>query len=241
MASIENSFGGKSTFVGSRDKAFVENKMRVSNAPVYNFDVTATYWDSVGGVTDKASFIDFLETTSFLTDVIVENFSLIGGRLQCNLTANGYFLYLIELAITDVYKLGDIDGLGELVLSGNQIVTFNPTIALPSSLQVLYLNSNQIVTFNPTIALPSSLLTLDLNGNQIVTFNPTIALPSSLLTLDLNFNQMTTAGYIASETWATTLHIAPAGGKIYFITNIDSVSGTTLETILTGKGWTVIS
>ena len=160
-----------------------------------NFDVTATDWDSVS-VVDEASFIDFLETTSFLTDVIVENFSLVSGRLQCNLTATGTSLYLTGISVTDAYKFGDIDGMYELYLDGNNLVTFNPTIALTSSLQYLNLSSNQ----------------------------------------------MTTAGYTASEPWATNLHIAPVVGSLINLSyNIDSASGTTLETILTGKGWTVIT
>jgi len=64
-------------------------------------------------------------------------------------------------------------------------------------------------------------------------------LPITTQAILLNDNQMTTAGYTASETWATGLHIAPIGGNISFANNIDSVSGTNLETILLGKGWIV--
>jgi Leucine-rich repeat (LRR) protein len=129
--------------------------------------------------------------------------------------------------------------LRQLSLAGNQIVTFDPTIALPNSLQELFLNNNQIVDFDPSIALPNSLQELYLSTNQIVTFNPSIPLPGSLNTLDLAVNQMTTAGYTGSEPWANAMTVIPSRGNISFSGNIDTVSGTNLETILTAKGWTV--
>jgi len=128
-----------------------------------------------------------------------------------------------------------------LELVENQIVEFNPTIALPSSLSYLRLNNNQIVDFNPTIALPSSLNYLFLDNNQIVNFNPTIALPSSLTYLRLSNNQMTLAGYTASEAWATAQPSFTSTCSIYFNNNIDSVSGTTLQTILLTKNCNVIA
>jgi Leucine-rich repeat (LRR) protein len=130
-------------------------------------------------------------------------------------------------------------GLTNLGLNENLIVTFNPTLALPSGLQELYLGNNQIVTFDPSIALPNSLLSLGLNGNQIVTFNPSIALPSGLQELYLNDSQMTTAGYTLSEPWANSMSVIPGRGTIYFGGNVNSISGTNLETILIAKGWSV--
>jgi hypothetical protein len=212
----------------------------------YNFDVTANWetGDISYPVTDQASFETFLANrgsgiVNNLTSISITNFSLVGNRLQCNLTANGTTLNLIDMNITECLSFGNINGLQQLYLNSNQIVTFNPTIALPSSLQVLELSSNQIVTFNPTLALPSSLQYLSLEANQIVTFNPTLALPTSLIELKLKNNQMTTVGYTTSEPWANGMHNAPSGGFITFFNNTNSVSGTNLETILTNKGWTV--
>lgn len=128
-----------------------------------------------------------------------------------------------------------------LDLSNNQIVTFDPTIALPDSLRELYLYGNQIVTFDPTLPLPSSLVEFDLYQNQIVIFNPTLPLPDSVVNFYLESNQMTTAGYIASEPWANAMSVIPGRGSVYFNSNINSVSGTNLETILTAKGWTVFA
>jgi Leucine-rich repeat (LRR) protein len=283
--------------------------------PLFNFDVTADWanGDPNFPVTDQASFEAFLANRSYnntndLTSIVITDFNLQGNRLQCNLIANGTILDISEMVVTEFLSIGDITSLQFLNLSGNQIVTFNPSIALPSSLQVLYLSNNQIIdfnpsialpsslqildlgsnqivtfnpnialpnnlqelylynnqivtfnptivlpislvllglndnqmtTFNPTIALPSSLQELRLNNNQIVTFNPTIALPSSLVFLGLNDNQMTTSGYNASESWANGMHNAPSGGTIELHSNINSASGTNLETILTNKGWTV--
>ncbi len=174
----------------------------------YNFDVDSLDWAG-GGITDKASFESVLRVTT-------DQFVLNGNNIKANiLTTTGDTLKFGNQTVTNVNYI-TVSGLIEINLEGNQIVTFNPSIALPSSLQILYLESNQIVTFNPSIALPSSLLYLTLSGNQ-----------------------MTTAGYTASEPWANGIHTAPSGGHIYFSNNIDSVSGTNLETILTNKGWTV--
>lgn len=128
--------------------------------------------------------------------------------------------------------------LTDLNLNNNQIVTFDPSIALPNSVQELYLENNQIVTFNPSIALPTLGL-LQLGGNQIVIFNPTVALPDTIQSLELISNQMTTAGYTASEPWANAMSVIPGRGTVYFNGNIDSASGTTLQTILISKGWSV--
>jgi hypothetical protein len=131
------------------------------------------------------------------------------------------------------------NSLQNLQLSGNQLTSFDPSIALPNSLPYLDLSNNQIVTFNPSIALPNSLLELNLELNQIVTFNPSIALPNSLLELKLSVNQMTTAGYTGSEPWANAMSVIPARGYIFLFNNVNSASGTNLETILGAKGWIV--
>jgi hypothetical protein len=132
-------------------------------------------------------------------------------------------------------------GLEGLDLTNNQITSFDPSLPLPSSLLELQLSNNNIVTFNPTTPLPSSLLILNILDNQIVIFNPSLALPIGLSSLGLSDNQMTTAGYTGSEPWANAMTVIPSRGGIYFNDNIDSVSGTNLETILIAKGWTVIA
>jgi Leucine-rich repeat (LRR) protein len=304
----------------------------------FNFDVTANWSLTTPAVVDEASFRTFLESgqdgngnTNSLTDVIISDFSLIGGRLICKLSATGSSLFISKTEVSVVNGVGSISGienltlnrnqivtfaptlplpkslrnlslnenqivtfnplvklpsllrrlyldinqivtfnpalplpnsLEELILNSNQIVTFNPTLPLPNSLEDLRLYNNQIVTFDPSLPLPNSLRKLELNGNQIVTFNPTLPLPSSLESLRLHNNQivifnptlplpnpityftlynnqMTTAGYTASEQWANAMTNIPGRGDVYFNDNVDSISGTTLETILISKGWTV--
>jgi Leucine-rich repeat (LRR) protein len=130
-------------------------------------------------------------------------------------------------------------GLKKLYLNSNKIVTFNPTIALPIGLKNLNLINNLIVTFNPTIGLPTGLTTLSLATNKIVTFNPTLALPTTISSLSLASNLMTTAGYTASVPWATAMGNIPGRGTVVFTGNSNPVTGTTLATTLTSKGWTV--
>jgi Leucine-rich repeat (LRR) protein len=197
----------------------------------YNFDVDSSDWAGAG-ITDQASFDSVLGVTT-------SDFLLSGNNIKANiLTTNGNNINLLSRQITNIGYI-TVSGLIEIDLGSNQIATFNPTIALPSSLQNLYLADNQIVDFNPTIALPSSLVFLGLHSNQIVNFNPSIALPSSLQFLNLSSNQMTTSGYTASEPWANGMHNAPSGGAIEIHSNTNSATGTNLETILIAKGWTV--
>ena len=214
--------------------------------PTYNFDLTSPNW-AYEGVTDEASFINWLATRSSeyyadndLTNIVVTDFNFEGNRIFCNMTADGTIYDLSELGLINADKIGVVNGLTFLNLNNNQIVTFNPTIPLPSSLTALYLGGNQIVTFNPTIALPSSLTELYLKGNQIVIFNPTIALPSSLTYLYLSNNQMTLAGYTESEAWANAQPAFTNPWVVIFGGNIDSITGTNLEAILLTKNCVII-
>ena len=102
----------------------------------------------------------------------------------------------------------------------------------------IFLKSRNITEFY--IALPIGLQYLYLGGNQIVDFNPSIALPIGLQSLGLSSNPMTIAGYTASETWANAQPSFTSSCNVYFTNNIDSVSGTDLETILISKNCTVI-
>jgi Leucine-rich repeat (LRR) protein len=187
-----------------------------------NFDITGNWNLTTPPVVDALSFKTFLEsgydgddTQNGFSDVVITDFSLIEGRLTCNLFAleNSSNFNLAYLEITDVSLFGDIIGLSnislytnninnvndttwpnsmtQLDLSNNQIVNFNPTFQLPNSLSSLYLNGNQIVTFNPSVPLPSSLSNLLLSNNLIVNFNPSIPLPS-LTQIVLSYNNIST-------------------------------------------------
>ena len=257
--------------------------------PAFNFDVTANWNLATPAVTNAATFKTFLESgedgdgnINNLTSVVITDFSLVSGRLKCNITAVGTELYLSYLSVTSVVGLGAIPvkniylnnnsisninsvvwstvleyldlgyntitnfnpvntlptSLRTLVLNNNLIVNFNPSNTLPS-LTSLVLSANQIINFNPSIALPSTLVTLKLSNNLINIFNPTIALPTSLQSLTLGTNLMTTAGYLASMPWATAMINVPGRGNVSFNSNTNSISGTTLQTELIAKGWTI--
>lgn len=183
----------------------------------YNFDLTSPNWASEG-VTDEASFINWLGTRSMLTNIVVTDFNFVGDRIFCNMTADGTIYNLSGLGLVNADKIGVVNGLTTLALSGNQIVTFNPTIPLPNSLTHLNLNGNQIVTFNPSIPLPNTLTYLGLGGSQ-----------------------MTLAGYTASEVWANAQPAFTNPCIVYLQLNIDSITGTNLEAILLTKNCVIIS
>jgi hypothetical protein len=168
----------------------------ITDEPNYNFDLTSFTW-AIEGVTDEASFIDWLANRSVsasnnLNNIVITDFSYVGNTIKCNMTADGTIYDLSNLQLQNIDKIGIVNGLQVLDLSNNIIQLFDPNIALPSTLQTLSLRSSAITTFNPTIALPIGLKYLDLSFNQITTFNPTIALPSTLEILFLNINQITT-------------------------------------------------
>ena len=159
-------------------------------SPPVNFDITADW--SLVGVTSQSTFVAWL-TSLGATSVNVTAFDLNGGRLQAIISVNGVTtLNLSNLGVTSVNIVGGLTGLDTLELSNNNIITFNPSIPLPTSLTYLELGGNNIVTFNPSIALPTSLTYLGLSNNQIVTFNPSITLPTSLQVLSLSCNQIVT-------------------------------------------------
>ena len=80
-------------------------------------------------------------------------------------------------------------------------------------------------------------VSINVNGKSIIEFN--YALPSGLQSLDLSGNQMTITGYTASEVWANAQPSFTNSCNVYFTSNIDSVSGTDLETILISKNCTI--
>ena len=108
----------------------------------YNFDLTSPKWASKG-VTDEASFINWLIAKG-LSNIIVTDFNFVGDRIFCNMTANGVIYDLSRLGLVNADKIGVVNGLINLYLNDNQIVTFNPTIPLPSRLTILDLSYNQM-------------------------------------------------------------------------------------------------
>ncbi len=236
-----------------------------------NFDITGNWNLITPPVVDETSFKIFLESgydgyesNNGFIDVAISDFSLLDGRLQCNLTATAIIgskytiFFLNALELTTIKSFGNITNLTGLALdsnlisnvnntiwpttiqyislSDNEIVNFNPS-TLPPLLEYLDLSGNKIITFNPLIPLSSELKQLELSNNQIVNFNPLIPLPNLLDYLSLVNNLMTTAGYTQSETWANAMTTIAGRGNIDFQNNIDSIAGTNLATILHSKGW----
>lgn len=261
MGKTENVFmlDSKDTRVGN-SKSSVSNRLfSFSSEPETNFDVTAD-WGSAG-VTDQVSFEAYLQfSATDASSVTVTNFSLVGNNLKASINVVGAtFFTPAVLGITDLNKLGGFDSsLVEINLGNNQIVIFDPVIPLPSSVQILDLSYNLIIDFNPLISLPNGLQTLVIENNQIVNFNPSIALPSSLTSLSLVDNQiiafnpsielpiglidfslgnnlMTTSGYATSETWATAQSAFTGACQMNFSGNVNSITGTNLQTILLTK------
>lgn len=129
-------------------------------------------------------------------------------------------------------------GLSVLILGGNPISVFDPSITLPSNLIYLDLVNCNISIFDPSIALPTSLLVLNLGGNIMTYFLPTLSLPVTLGYLGLASNMINTIGWTISEPWASSMPIV-GFGDIDLSANVNSAAGTTLESILLGKGWNV--
>lgn len=102
----------------------------------------------------------------------------------------------------------------------------------------LFLRDNQIVDFNPSIALPNSLTNLDLRLNQLSQFNPSIPIPTTITTLALSDNNFT--DYSLSEPWANEQPAFTNLCTIVFNGNPVTPIGTTFETILNTKNATLI-
>jgi hypothetical protein len=161
------------------------------------------------GITDKATFESVLGVTCGA-------FVMTGGRIEAEiLTVSPPELALRSFYINKVNYI-TVPGITRINLTNNEIVDFNPTKPLNSDLDALQLDFNLMEKFNPTIPMPVSLIALNLASNQ-----------------------MTTAGYTASETWATAQPAFTSTCLIKLENNIDSVSGTNLQTILLTKNTTL--
>ena len=89
--------------------------------PTYNFDLTSPNW-ALQGVTDEASFINWLATRNPLTNIVVSDFNFEGARIFCSMTADGTVYNLSSLGLVNADKIGVVNGLTTLYLYSNQIV-----------------------------------------------------------------------------------------------------------------------
>jgi len=222
-----------------------------------NFDVTADW--GVNAVFDKQSFIDFLlGQGASLVDI--SEFKLENNRLQANINVEGQPEFNIFIAYR-VEKIGGFDSnLNKLTISGNDIngvgISYiNPEIVLPQNLITLSIQQSETLTIvdftiPPTLSdiilgqnlistvlidftQSSSLASISLAINKLTSF--TNQLPENLAFLDLSDNLLTTDSYISMEEWATNLPTFTSECQMLFTGNIDSITGTDLETILLTK------
>ncbi|WP_281233517.1 leucine-rich repeat domain-containing protein [Flavobacterium gelatinilyticum] len=128
--------------------------------------------------------------------------------------------------------------LGEISLNANEIENFNPGTPLPSSVRVLRLGDNKITEFNPTHPLSESLNNLQLQSNMLSRFNPTQPLPANLLEIVLSNNPITTANWNSQTGWIAAL---PDYGYLQANDTIESIVGTTTESMLLAKNWNILS
>jgi len=223
----------------------IEYLDNIGLSPIYSFsakfpavsslDLTDCFLDSNGN--DCATLINWGDGT--IDSNLTHTYSASGDYVVSVVCEDAFEITISKNSINEFYY-AIADNLVYLDLSTNQLTAFNPNKQLPNGLQSLNIAENLITVFNPSIALPIGLQYLGLGSNQIVDFNPSIALPIGLQSLELGFNQMTIAGYTASETWANAQPSFTSSCNVYFTNNIDSVSGTDLETILISKNCTII-
>lgn len=122
-----------------------------------------------------------------------------------------------------------------LYLNQNNIGNFDPSLALPTTLEQLHLSNCQINVFNPSIALPTTLVVLNLSGNALSFLNPSLPLPN-VVTIFLQYNPITTSGWNDETAYISSL---PNNGTFNATSTSDTIIGTTTQTLLQGKGWTI--
>lgn len=92
---------------------------------------------------------------------------------------------------------------------------------------------------NLRASFDTDLTTIDLSGLDITDIGYMNFLDVSVA-INMQFNNFTNAIYTTLEAWATSQDFA-SGCFIDFSNNLDTITGTNLETILVGKGVTIIA
>lgn len=218
----------------------------------YNFDITANW--GANGVNNKQDFIDFLSGQGASSVEVVE-FKLENKRLQANINVEGLSQFGM-IVCNRLEKIGGFDSnLSLLSISGGSVgeeTYINPDILLPETLVIFEFSQSNLTNIDfilpvnvsnlffagnkinsITSVFPNNLTFLTLDGNLLESF--TNQLPETLTTLDLSNNLLTTSSYITMEDWATNLPTFTSECQMIFTGNIDSITGTGLETILLTK------
>lgn len=193
------------------------------------FDITANWGSTLNSVSasrpvvDEASFIQFLtdgtapgEILNRFTNIVVTDFSLVGDRLQCNLEATAMAFSATDFLMSNVAGIGLITGL-----------------------KYLNLFNNELTEFIPENLLSEELLQVNLANNSISSLDASVLFPVSCTYIALHNNAFDTAGYAASEAWATAQPAFTNPCLMSFNGNVNSITGTNLEAILLTKNVTI--
>ena len=121
------------------------------------------------------------------------------------------------------------------MLNDNQMTSFSR--GLPNQLQFLRINNNLLTSFTAT--LPSNMYQLVLQNNKFTSLAGFPNIHRSCILVHLAGNLITTAGWTASEAWATA-QATTTNCTIRLEGNTNSASGTTFASILLAKGYTLI-
>lgn len=240
----------------------------------YNFDVTANwnlpsdYNQEPLPVTDAESLIMFLEqgidgeyNQNSFQNVIVEDFKLVDGRLQANITTQGVSvsLALSALEVTEVktIHIGDYTRLNlshnsltkfelnnklpetciQISLEENQLEEFIYNFELSPGFYGLFLSHNKLTEFVHNFELPINIYRIYLNHNLLTKFNYNYSIPSSLEILEISNNEI--SDWSLSEPWANIQN--NSSFQVNTNSNITSSEGTNFKNILQSKGLTVYS
>ena len=225
-------------WIGECYKLNCEQLKQLIEGVEYNisqFDITAD-WENATDfegnpfpVTDEESFKNWLSSQkryygdsddvekTKIKDIYIENFSLISGRITCDLYANANysFLDLSNIEVSKVTNLGGIVNLFALSISNSNIPN--------EAINYLFDNYDFFV-----------LRYLDLSNNQLTEFNPSLPLPN-LNNLHLSNNQLTEFNHI---NW---INFVKNNGYAVFSNNPVSVNETPTKTALLAKNWHVIA
>lgn len=202
----------------------------------YNFDIEATGWVA-GGIIDEESFTQHLLDQGN-NDFLIDGFRIDGDRIRCRLYSEGLsslnnFVFT-GFGITSVNKLTiDFPVNTELILDAT-FTEFNQPV---DNVSLIAIEAN-LNTFNQDFALDPILTQLEFAGSNLSTLPFIDDTLINLDTLSLQNNQITTATWESLNDWAL---VAPDDGTLDASGNVDSIEGTTTETTLLAKNWTILT
>jgi hypothetical protein len=212
------------------------NSLDISNNPIVSFDADLkTYTPNLYSL-----------STNNLTSIT---------RWTASIPDNIIYLYVNNTNLNYFSPLGGVNKLNQLGLSTNKLSSFDVDLTGNTYLQGLGLGTNLFTDWNQSIGdamvnfqlwdnpllktfasnVPSTLATFDFYGSSLNSVLLTgTKIPNNFYLIN---NKMTTASWNAMNPWALTL--TPGSGTFYASGNINTITGTTLQTTLVSKGVTV--